>query len=118
MEIHTKASTLVWRVLGETYWDDENGTQEGTRQGTHTLVMLETMIVEIEAFLNDCPLTYVSSDIQDSEPLTPAHLLYGRKIVTLPYEHIEDDELKDPTFGKESHIKRQAKLQALTLRHF
>ena len=83
-----------------------------------TLVMLETMIVEIEALLNDRPLTYVSSDIQDSEPLTPAHLLYGRKIVTLPYEHIEDDELKDPTLGKESHVKRQAKLQALTLRHF
>ena len=46
------------------------------------------------------PLTYVSTDVQDAEPLTPAHLLYGRKIITLPYEHVEDDELEDLTFGE------------------
>ena len=34
------------------------------------------MVVEIEAVLNDRPLTYVSNDSQDPEPLTPSHLLY------------------------------------------
>ena len=77
--------------------------------------MLETLVTEIEALLNDRPLTYVSSDVQDAEPLTPAHLLYGRKIITLPYEQVEDDELEDLTFGEDSQIKRRAKLLALTL---
>ena len=60
-----------------------------------SLLMLETLVTEIEALLNDRPLAYVSSDVQDAEPLTPVHLLYGRKIITLPYEQVEDDELED-----------------------
>ena len=54
----------------------------------------------------------------DADPLTPAHLLYGRKIITLPYEQVEDDELEDTTFEEDSQIKRRAKLLALTLKHF
>ena len=50
-----------------------------------SLISLQTIIVEIEAVLNDRPLTYVSSDKSDPEPLTPAHLLYGRRIISLPY---------------------------------
>ena len=44
-----------------------------------TLNQLETIIVEIEAMLNDRPLTYVSPDLTDPQPLTPSpsHLLYG-----------------------------------------
>ena len=34
--------------------------------------------------------------VQDPEPLTPGHLLYGRKIVLLPYHRVEEDELDDP----------------------
>ena len=70
--------------------------------------MLETLATEIEALLNDRPLTYVSTDVQDAEPLTPAHLLYGRKLITLPYEHVEDDELADLTFGEDSQIRKRA----------
>ena len=44
------------------------------------LTTLQTIVVEIEAILNDRPLTHVSSDVIDEEPLTPAHLLYGRRI--------------------------------------
>ena len=40
-----------------------------------TLKQLETIIVEIEAMLNDRPLTYVSPDLSDPAPLTPSHLL-------------------------------------------
>ena len=34
--------------------------------------------------MNDRPLTYVHSDPQDLQPLTPAHLLYGRRIQLAP----------------------------------
>ena len=38
-----------------------------------TLSELQTIIVEIEAVLNDRPLTYVSTDIDEEEALTPSH---------------------------------------------
>ena len=42
-----------------------------------------TVIVEVEGMLNSRPLTYLSSDDFD-EPLTPAHLLTGRRLHGLP----------------------------------
>ena len=41
------------------------------------------MIVEVEAILNNCPLTYVSPDAEEMEPITSSHLLLGRPIVSL-----------------------------------
>ena len=49
------------------------------------LETLQTVVTEIEAILNDRPLTFVPSSIDNLEPLTPAHLLYGRKMTSLPY---------------------------------
>ena len=49
------------------------------------LASLQTLIVEIEAHLNNRPLTYVSSKLNEPEPLMPAHLLYGRVINTVPH---------------------------------
>ena len=40
-----------------------------------TLPSLQTLVVEIEAHLNNRPLTYVCSDFNDPQPLTPSHLL-------------------------------------------
>ena len=57
-----------------------------------TLMTLQTTVVEVEAVLNDRPLTYFSSTPDDPEPLTPSHLLCGRRIVALPHAFIEDDE--------------------------
>ena len=83
-----------------------------------SLIVLETLVVEVEAVLNDRPLTYTPSKCDDMDPLTPAHVLYGRRITSLPYEFVEDDEVDDPTFGDESSVRRLAKRQALTLQHF
>jgi len=83
-----------------------------------SLLMLQTLVVEIEATLNDRPLTHVSCDVADTEPITPAHLLYGRRITSLPYRRVEDDEVVDPTFGEDKDIERKVKQLGSILQHF
>ena len=39
-----------------------------------------TVIIEIESILNRRPLTIMSQDSKDMEPLTPAHILYPTRI--------------------------------------
>ena len=95
--------TTLKKVLGRTY---------------ATLSSLQTIIVEVEAMLNDRPLTYISSDMSDPEPLTPAHLLYGRRITTLPHPMVEEDEVVDPTYGDDSDLRKRARTQGLILKHF
>ena len=82
------------------------------------LCTLQTIVVEVEAILNDRPLTYVSSDIKDAEALTPAHLLYGRRITSLPHPLVENDEVSDPTYQENTDIQRKAKRVALLIQHF
>ena len=83
-----------------------------------TLDGLQTIIVEIEAHLNDRPLTYTSPDVDDPEPISPSHLLHGKRIVTLPHSITQDDENHDPDFGDDSALRRRAKRQALVIKHF
>jgi len=60
------------------------------------------MVVEVEAVLNNHPLTYCSPDIKDMDPITPTHLLHGRSTISLPYQDVQDDEVDDPTYGDKS----------------
>ena len=83
-----------------------------------SLQTLETIVVEIEAILNDRPLTFVSSEMGDPEPLTPAHLLRGRRITCLPHEMVDVDELTDPTFRNASSMRKSANTQAAIIRDF
>ena len=59
---------------------------------------LLTVLLEVEAVLNSRPLTYVSADDLD-EPLTPSHLIYGKRILSCPepedvdLEHIGQNDL-------------------------
>ena len=86
-----------------------------------SLTGLQTMTTEIEAVLNDRPITYISSDISDPEPLTPAHLLYGRRIVTLPYPSTDGSEIDDPDYGSTStgtDLRTRVARHAQVLQHF
>jgi hypothetical protein len=52
---------------------------------------LETLIIEIESVVNSRPLTYVFSDIHEPVPLTPAHMLLGRRVNSLPPARLKFD---------------------------
>ena len=82
---------------------------------------MQTLIVEVKAVLNDRPLTYLSSDIKDPQPLTLSNLIYGRRIVMLPHLLCEDDETTDESFqitGSDLLLRKRAKTQALLMKHF
>ena len=83
-----------------------------------TLDELQTITAEIEAVLNDRPLTYVSSELDDEEPLTPSHLLYDRRITYLPHP-LQEDIYDDPTYNSgTSQTEDQAKRRKELVQHF
>ena len=43
---------------------------------------LLTVLIEIECTLNNRPLTYIYDEV-DCQPLTPSHLMYGRRLMNL-----------------------------------
>ncbi|GFT00096.1 integrase catalytic domain-containing protein [Trichonephila clavipes] len=45
---------------------------------------LETLLIEIEGVLNSRPLTYIFSEFNEPEPLTPSHMILGRRVNSLP----------------------------------
>ena len=58
-------------------------------KSTLSLDELHTILTEIEAVINARPITYVCSDDESiSYPLTPADLIYGRRITNQPHYEI------------------------------
>jgi len=64
-----------------------------------TLRELRRIVTEIEAILNDRPITFVSSDVNDTIPLTPSHLIFGHRLDSLPTQ-IGWELFEDPTYGE------------------
>ena len=58
---------------------------------------LYTTLTKIEAVVNDRPLTHISSEMDAISPLTPSHLIYGRRITALPQCHIEEEDYHPTT---------------------
>ena len=55
--------------------------------------------MEIEALINERPLTFVSTHIDEPEPLTPSMLVHGRSLMLLPRHFVNESELNDPDYG-------------------
>ena len=72
---------------------------------------LTTVLVEVEGVLSSRPLTYISpNDIE--EPLTPSHLLTGRRIMSLP-DHLYGVEEEDSDSGHDVLTRRMRHLNRL-----
>ena len=54
---------------------------------------LLTFVAEAERILNDRPITHVSSDCKDYEPLTPNHLLLMRSNSCVPYGTFDKNDV-------------------------
>lgn len=95
----------------------KNALQKVLGRAQVTLSELQTIIVAIEAILNDRPMTYVSTNIDDDEALTLSHLLNGCRITSLPHEKVDNEDIDDPDYGSLTEVTRWARRQALLLQH-
>ena len=106
------------------YWErlidlKKNVLKKTLDQTFVTLSSLQTLIVEIEAHLNNRPLTYIGTDLNEPTPLTPSHLLYGRMISTVPHPTVMQDELNDEDYHDNKNLchslSKKAKARSLII---
>ena len=87
-------------------------------QAKLSLDELQTAVIEVESIINSRPLSYVSSNDLE-EPLTPSHLLIGRRVLSLPDNLSHDGELNDKDFEvNPAQLNRRMKHLNNTLNHF
>ena len=55
---------------------------------------LTTVLAEVEAVMNSRPLTYLYSD-DINEALSPSHLIFGKRLLTLPDNIVHPEEIDD-----------------------
>ena len=69
---------------------------------------LNTLLVEVEAVVNSRPLTCVEDDLDGiTYPLTPSHLIYGRRIANTPNAgHFEVISTHDTLTKRSKHQRR------------
>ena len=74
---------------------------------------LLTVVVDIECVLNSRPLTFVHSEDME-EPLTPSHLMLGRRIRSIPDDIVIEEEKEN----KVVILSRRHRYISVILSHF
>ena len=76
---------------------------------------LHTVIVEIEGVFNSRPLTYLHpNDLE--EPLTPSHLLAGRRLLQLP---VDTEAKEDSNYNQRAKTtQRRARVVSMLIHHY
>ena len=60
---------------------------------------LETVSIQIENIVNSRPLTFIITE-EVCEPLTPSHLIYGKRLISAINNKYKDDATFDISFEK------------------
>ncbi|KAL5018103.1 hypothetical protein ScPMuIL_003825 [Solemya velum] len=114
MEIYSEQSPLVRQLVGEINLIDK-GVNQVLGRSHVDYDTLSTIITEIEAILNDRPLTYISTDSRDVEPLTPSDLLYGRRLIYNIAKNLASElniAIMEDADSQKKHRKKQAGTKA------
>ena len=72
-----------------------------------------TVLTEVEAIINSRPLTFVHNEVDEPQPLTPAHFLVGQRLTSLPPKTFPADT-QHPTVSKAEITRRWKYRQRLT----
>lgn len=88
----------------------------GRAQVTYQILL--TVVTEVEAILNDRPITYVASGLDDPEPLTPSHLLCGRRLTSLPYQDVSSEDTISPGTSSYSSLTKRVRIQTKLIEDF
>ncbi|RXN14103.1 pao retrotransposon peptidase family [Labeo rohita] len=66
---------------------------------------MSTLLTEVEAILNSTPLTFVHNEVDEPQPLRPAHFLVGERLTALPPKPFPADHDR-LTVSKEEMTRR------------
>ena len=87
--------------------------EKGIVHARMTFKELLTILLEVECTINSRPLTYEYNELE-VEMLTPAHLRYGRRLVTVLDELVSDDCYSD----EETSMLKRFRYMAKKKRHY
>ena len=82
------------------------------QEASLTLDKFTTLLTEVEGVIKSRPISYVSSDDID-EPLTSAHLLCGRRLLSLPDSICYTDPEEEYSLTREHLMRRLVHLNEL-----
>ena len=92
--------------------------KEYLRRALISLSELQTLIKEVQAVVNDRPITFVYHEVNDPEPLTPSKLMYGFDVTALPHPVVDPGELEDEDFNEHDQLNKALKRRSLLFQHF
>ncbi|PFX20076.1 hypothetical protein AWC38_SpisGene15470 [Stylophora pistillata] len=78
-----------------------------------SLPKLQALVKEVQAVMNDRPITFVYHNANDPEPFTLSKLLYGFDVTALPHPVTDPDELEDENFHEHDQLKKAFRRHSL-----